>query len=93
MMLVLEARTPCPVCGCYLRCFAFPSARVNKRSIRPLPGGYLWTGPGACPECGFDAGMGAPRLSFTASPWRLTTESQAEVEAYRARRWPETRAA
>lgn len=96
MMLTLEARTRCPICGCYLRCFAFPMARINKRSIRQTPGGYLRTNPGPCPECGFDACTRAPALApgtFVASLWRLTVESQAEVEAYRARRWPETRAA
>lgn len=91
-MLTLCARTPCPVCGFLLSCYAFPPARINKRSIRQLPGTYLRTNPGPCKECGFYAHMQSPSpvpMMFTASPWRLTAKSQAEVEAYRARRWPE----
>ena len=95
MMLSLECRTRCVICGCFLSCYAFPSARINKRSIRQLDGICLRTNPGRCPECGFDAGMRARSLlpgSFTASLWRLTADSAAEVEAYRAKRWPEVTA-
>lgn len=90
-MLSLACRTPCPMCGCLLSCYAFPEARINKRSIRQLPGPYLRTNPGRCPECRFDAHMQMPAMpsTFTASRWRLTAQSEAEVEAYRARRWPE----
>lgn len=96
-MVTLEARTPCPICGCFLRCHAFPSVRVNRRSIRQLDGPYLRTNPGPCPECGFDTGMregyrAAAVSTFLATRYRLTADSAAEVEAYRARRWPERQA-
>jgi hypothetical protein len=87
MMLVLEACTPCPGCGCQLKYFAFPRVRVNKRSLRQVPGGHLMAGPGSCPECGLDAGISPLGL-----PFALTPESEAGVEAYRARRWPQVRA-
>ena len=91
MILSLECRTRCPLCACFLSCYAFPSARINKRSVRQLPGPYLRTNPGPCPECRFDGCLRAPSVtpgSFTASLWRLTASSAAEVDEYRAKRWP-----
>ena len=96
MMLSLECRTRCPMCGYFLSCFAFSTVRVNKRSFRQLPGLYLRTNPGRCPECWFDGCLRAPAAptgSFTATLWTLTASSAAEVDAYRARRWPELAAA
>lgn len=87
MMLILEARFPCLLCGCQLKQWSFPTARVNKRSIR-VTGPSIIAGPQReCPECG------TPTSEPAAIRYRLTADSQAEVEAYRARRWPETRAA
>lgn len=91
-MITVEARSRCLLCGCFLRSLAFPSVRVNRRSLRQLPGTYLTCHPGPCPECG-QGSHGSPRApyageSFTASRWRLTAESAAEVGAYRAKRWP-----
>jgi len=92
MMITLECRSPCLLCGCFLSSYAFPSVRVNRRSLRQLAGTNLICHPGACPECGTGA-SGSPPVPyagemFTASPWRLDAQSAAEVEAYRARRWP-----
>lgn len=87
MMLTLEARTPCILCGYLFSNWAFPSARVNKRSLR-ITGPSISCGPlRECPECGH------PPAQETHVRYRLTAESAAEVEAYRARRWPELKAA
>ena len=91
-MVTLIARSPCLLCGCYLSSYAFPSVRVNRRSLKQLPGVNLIAHPGACPECG-EGAHGSPPAPyagemFTASPWRLDAKSLAEVEAYRARKWP-----
>ena len=91
-MVTLIARSPCLLCGCYLSSYAFPSVRVNRRSLKQLPGTNLICHPGACPECqtGAHGSPPAPYAGemFTASPWRLDAKSLAEVEAYRAKRWP-----
>lgn len=97
MMITVEARSPCLLCGCFLSSLAFPSVRVNRRSIRQLPGGFLICWPPACPECGTST-RGAhvpaplPRETFTASPWRLDARSLRDVREYRAKRWPEVAA-
>jgi hypothetical protein len=96
VIVTLEARSRCLLCGYFLRSLAFPSVRVNKCSLKQLPGGYLTCHPGPCPECGTGA-HGSPPAPFagemfTASPWRLGAKSAAEVEAYRAKRWPEVTA-
>jgi hypothetical protein len=90
-MITVEARSKCLLCGCYLSSFAFPSVRVNRRSLRQLPGFYITCYPGPCPECGHGAGLvprPEPGESYMASAWRLTAQSAAEVEAYRVKRWP-----
>ena len=93
MMLTLIARSRCALCGYWLSSYAFPSVRVNKRSLRQLPGGYLTCHSGACPECGTGSHGSPPAPyaaeSFTAAPWRPDAKSLAAVEAYRARKWPE----
>ena len=82
MIVTLEARTRCPIDGCFLRWVCFPSVRVNKCSLRQVPGAYMSWRPD-CPECGmWPAADGPP------GPWRLTADSQAQVDAYRAKRWP-----
>lgn len=91
MIITLEARSPCPVCGCQLASYAFPDVRVNKRSIRARRGGYLWVGPDDCPECGFTARRAAQ--SYPATRWLPDAGSLADIAAYRARRWPEMAAA
>lgn len=86
-MVTLEARTPCVLCGYLLASWTFPSARVNKRSIR-ITGPSINCGPlRECPECG------TPSAYEVQTRYRLTAESVAEVEAYRAKRWPELAAA
>jgi len=92
-MITVVARSRCALCGYLLSSLAFPSVRVNRRSIRQLPGAYLWCAPPGCPECNtstFGSGVYAPlaRESYTASPWRPDAKSWAEIEAYRAERWP-----
>lgn len=91
MIITVACRTPCPICGYLLGCYAFPPVTVNKRSLRQRPGSYLRTNPGRCPECGFDACMPPPVVAqvFTVSPWRLHPKSAAQVQVYRLRRWPE----
>lgn len=92
MMVTLIATSRCLLCGCFLHSYAFPSVRVNRRSLKQLPGVNLICHPGACPECqtGAHGSPPAPYAGemFTASPWRLDAKSVAEVEAYRARKWP-----
>lgn len=92
VMVTAVARSPCLLCGCQLSSYAFLSVRVNRRSLRQLPGGYLRSNPGRCPECGTGS-HGSPPAPyagelFTASLWRLDGKSWAEVQAYRARKWP-----
>lgn len=92
-MITVIARSRCLLCGCYLSSYAFPSVRVNKCSLRQLPGFYLKCYPGPCPECGTGRASAyvpppLPCESFTASPWRIDGKSWAEIEAYRAKRWP-----
>jgi hypothetical protein len=85
-MITLVARSRCPMCGCWQSSYAYPSVRVNKCSLRQLRGQYLTCAPGRCPECGHGSWPGAE--SYRATPWRLDAESAAEVESYRARKWP-----
>jgi hypothetical protein len=81
-MVTLEARTPCLLCGCRMKSWSFPSARVNRRSIR-ITGPSITCGPlRDCPECG------TPSADMLHTRYRLDPESVAAVEAYRARRWP-----
>ena len=82
--ITLEGRVPCVLCGCQIRVLAFPSVVVNKRSIRQQPGNYMCWGAGCCPECGTDNQQATGSVRY-----RLTADSLAEVEAYRAQRWPE----
>jgi hypothetical protein len=87
VIVTLEARTPCHLCGYLLASWTFPSARVNKRSVR-ITGPSINCGPlRECPECW------TPTADELRKRYRLTPESQAEVEAYRARRWPELKSA
>jgi len=91
-MITVIARSRCALCGYLLSSYAFPSVRVNRRSIRQLPGTYLTAYPGPCPECGTGSHGSPPAPyvaeSFTASPWRIDAKSWAEVLAYRAKKWP-----
>ena len=82
MMLMLEARSPCLLCGYQLACWAYPHARVNKHSIK-VTGPSITAGPyWECPECG-TASVEALHVRY-----RMRPESAAEVDAYRAKRWP-----
>lgn len=82
-MVTLVSRSRCLLCGYLLESWAFPSAQVNKRSIR-ITGPSLSCGPlRDCPECE------TPSAEEVRARYRLTPESVAEVEAYRVRRWPE----
>lgn len=89
MVITVEARTRCAMCGCWLPIIACPTVRINKRSIKSLSGRYLIASPGCCPECG----TWAHGQMYRATAWRLTAASLREVEDHRARRWPETTAA
>ena len=83
MIVTLEARTPCILCGYLLKSWSFPTARVNKRSLR-ITGPSITCGPlRQCPECG------TPAADEVRTRYRLTAKSEAEVAAYRLRRWPE----
>jgi hypothetical protein len=84
MFVTLKARTPCPLCRYQVGIWMYGRARVNKRSMRvegPLLG---WFEFARCPECGTDVRSlsSAPR-----SAYRLDGESEAEVIAYRQRKW------
>jgi hypothetical protein len=79
-MVTLEARFPCALCGYLFSSWSFPTARVNKRSLR-ITGPAVICGPlRDCPECGM------PSDGVVALRYRLTAESAADVAAYRSRR-------
>lgn len=82
--VTLEARSPCLLCGYQIRCLSFPSVRVNKRSLRQMPGSYMCWRPGLCEECGTDNHHVVARVRYLMRP-----ESAAEIDEYRARRWKE----
>jgi hypothetical protein len=88
MTITLEARTPCLLCGYQIRCLAFPSVRITKRSLRQQRGNYLRWGPGLCEECGTDNFHVRATVRYQLHP-----ESVTEVEEYRTQRWPELAAA
>ena len=83
MFVTMEARTTCPLCACQVRVIMCGTARVNKKSMRvePTLGALAYS---TCPECGTDvrAASSVPR-----SAYRLRPESEAEVIAYRKRKW------
>jgi hypothetical protein len=84
-MITLVARSRCPMCGCWQSSYAYPSVRVNKCSLKQLPGTYLTCAPPRCPECGERSQDGE---AYRATLWQLDAKSAAEVAAYRARKWP-----
>lgn len=82
MMLTLEGREPCLLCGCQLRSWIYPTAVINKRSIRlKRDHDHLSAADWKCPECG------TPAIQLMRAVYRLTASCAAEVAAYRARRW------
>ena len=83
MFVALEARTPCPLCGYQIRVSMCGTARVNKRSLRVKPT-LGWLAYNTCPECGTEvrSASSVPRTAY-----RLSAESDAEVIAYRERKW------
>lgn len=84
MIMTVECRTRCSLCGCWIGLIACPSVRVNKRSVKQLSGQYLIARPGNCPECGTHEHGEMYRVTR----WRVTAESWREIETYRKRRWP-----
>ncbi len=83
MNITLEGRFGCLLCGYQHKVWSFPSARVNKRSVR-ITGPSIIAGPfWQCPECG------TPALEPLKVKYRLLPASEAEVRAYREKRWPE----
>ena len=83
MFVALEARTPCPLCGYQIRVSMCGTARVNKRSLRVKPT-LGWLAYSRCPECRTEvrSASSVPRTAY-----RLSAESDAEVIAYRERKW------
>jgi hypothetical protein len=83
MFVTMEARTTCPLCAYQVRVIMCGTARVNKRSMRvePTLGALAYN---TCPECGTDVRTAS---SVPRSAYRLRPESEAEVIAYRKRRW------
>ena len=83
MFVALEARTPCPLCGYQIRVTMCGTARVNKRSMRVEPT-LGWLAYSRCPECRTEvrSASSVPRTAY-----RLSAESDAEVIAYRERKW------
>lgn len=85
VMVMLEARSPCWLCGHFYRVLRFSEVRVNKASLRERGASLVAAGEHFCPECGErNAGELIP-----VSRYRLRPEDAAKVEAYRLRRWPE----
>lgn len=83
MLVTLEARTPCMLCGFRFRILMFASVRVNKRSMRTTAPMIGALGEHRCPECGTpNAGDLRPRTTYVLDP-----ESVAKVAQYRQRRW------
>ena len=87
MFAVLNATTPCLLCGYRVKVIMCGSMRVNKCSLRitgPLLGGVMYR---RCPECGTGIdGEVVPRSRYVLAP-----DIAAKVAAYRARRWPPAR--
>jgi hypothetical protein len=83
MFVTMEARTSCPLCACQIRVIMCGSARVNKRSMRvePTLGALAYS---TCPECGIDVRSAS---SVPRSAYRLCPDSEAQVTAYRKRKW------
>lgn len=84
MNVIVEATTPCGLCGYRIYLFQIGTARVNKRSIRvrgPLLGAIRYP---RCPECGWDVCSDGlrPRSVYT-----LAAEDAAKVAACRMRKW------
>jgi hypothetical protein len=75
--VTMLCRDTCTLCACRLDGRYFACVRVNKRSLRTVSVGIGVVLP--CPECGTD---GPPM----ASRWALDPDSQARVDAYRARK-------
>lgn len=88
MFLTFEGRVPCVVCGYRLRYVLMDSYRVNKASIRKQgTSPAIGAADRVCPEC---------RTENHAPPpdrYTLLPHSKAEVDAYRAKRWPAKEAA
>lgn len=77
--LTMTPKSRCPLCGCRVEGFYVATFRINKRSLRTAErGGLMVTNP-ECRECGFE--NRAPEIR-----WTLDPESQATVDAYRARK-------
>lgn len=79
MTVTMRCRDTCALCGCRLQGFYIASVRVNKGSLRTTSVGLGVVLP--CPECGTEGlGVHGP------SRWALDADSQARVDAYRARK-------
>jgi hypothetical protein len=85
MFLTLEGRVPCVLCGYRIRCLRMNTFRINKRSMRSQGTGLCWM-ERSCPECG-TANHSEP------STYVISATDRPKVAAYRAKRWPEKRAA
>lgn len=87
-MLTLIPRDPCQLCGCRLRGFTVGTYRVNKGSLKSARGGLSWL---ECPECGPAFARRSPLgVGPQSDRWRLDADSQAVVDAHRARKgWTE----
>lgn len=82
MTVTLLAHDPCALCGYVRYGFYVSTMRINKRSMRSR-GKSLSVLPGRCLEC------------WWVSPWpvrlalRPEPASEAKIQAYRLRKWPE----
>lgn len=75
---------PCAVCGCRMRGVMVGTFRINRRSLKADPGTISAT---ECPECGSPYARRHPTgVGQRCDRWRLDEESQATVDAFRARK-------
>ena len=77
-IVVMNSRTTCTLCGCRLRGILVATVRVRKHDL-VADRGTLSSIDFRCPECGFETASAPNR-------WRLDDESQAKVDAARAKR-------
>ncbi|MGH3499419.1 MAG: hypothetical protein ACRDQA_00740 [Nocardioidaceae bacterium] len=82
MILTFSLTATCTNCGYITDGYTFRPCRINKRTMHTTGHGLAAMRHFSCPECG--GAMSWPTVLG------LHPVSEAEVDAYRAKRWPDT---